>query len=568
MCKSRISRALPWLHFSLIAVACLWGWQALGEERFELAVTGSTLRSTAVLSNASLQIIHQGKTSTYARDKAYDVPGYIGYSSRSLRQAVRWPVSGTGAFQIGAITRGGTEFRSSTMRISSLPGRGPALPPAGAGLRGDANFAGEIDPAASYRLSNAALGGDHACAADKRGSISMAEASDAKSQAWRFVPVAGNAYRLINLELGEGVALTVEPRSLALSMQRSDAKSNYQVWKVAQSGKEGRFRITNVALGEAWAIDAKGGKLLVDRLRKGQSQLWILTRLSAPGSGLTGKWVVYNTADGRPRGAEISLDRQGGFTLTSADRPEITGRAVVARDQLTLHYQDGRRHSFRYVYGGGRIDFLDAFGRPEAFYWRRPGPPLLGQPLRPRLVGRKIAPGRPLEPVRVEFANSHEEELWLLVTDFRDPAHPRRLKIPPDSAAAVKLDRDPGIKIVEVWEIPTPRGVVVEERVVELPSRRLYDVCVYELFIQSIAIDRTPRGQGKIEEVNYSPKSVGAFPLPAGEQLQGGTIDAYAAAKAQRNPGGVRRIDPKAWQPTQDGKQDPIKRILENAQKP
>lgn len=162
----------------------------------------------------------------------------------------------------------------------------------------------------------------------------------------------------------------------------------------------------------------------------------------------------------------------------------------------------------------------------------------------PVLVSREVVPNPELPPAKVTFENTHSRELWLLVTDLRTPTKPRRLRLKPKETVEVDLDRDAGGQLVERLE--TLRRI--EERAYDIPPRQLYDVSVYELFLQSVAIDRTKRGKGKIEDVNWAPKSIGIFPVPPGNLLRdGSSIDVFAEAKSEDNPGGVRRLDMSRW---------------------
>ena len=115
--------------------------------------------------------------------------------------------------------------------------------------------------------------------------------------------------------------------------------------------------------------------------------------------------------------------------------------------------------------------------------------------------------------------------------------------------------------------IPLRSGeVTVEHREFQAPPKQLYSVSVYERFVQSIAIHATQKGKNRIEDINFSPKSVGAFPIPVGAVLKNGPIDAYNAARRQRNPGAVDRIDPSDWQSSERPDTGPIKKILRTAQ--
>jgi len=103
------------IGFVLLLICC----PADAQERFDLSVPGSETHSIAELSDAILKIVDRGTTYTYERDKRYDVPGYVGYSSRPLRQAVRWPTTNQGSFQIGAIDGFNVRFRQSMMQIAA-----------------------------------------------------------------------------------------------------------------------------------------------------------------------------------------------------------------------------------------------------------------------------------------------------------------------------------------------------------------------------------------------------------------------------------------------------------------
>jgi len=165
------------------------------------------------------------------------------------------------------------------------------------------------------------------------------------------------------------------------------------------------------------------------------------------------------------------------------------------------------------------------------------------------------------------MANRHDKELWVLVADVRDPAASIHLKIPPAESRTVQLDRDPGATLTEIYEVMRPNGVLRREEIVtELPPEPYYDVSVYELFLQSIAIDRTAKGGGRIEDANYSPKSVGWFVPPPGQMLKSGRTDIYQTAKRHKNPGEVRRIDPKQWK-TEPKAKDPLEKLRDDLER-
>ena len=182
-----------------------------------------------------------------------------------------------------------------------------------------------------------------------------------------------------------------------------------------------------------------------------------------------------------------------------------------------------------------------------------------------RFASRELRPNPPLEPALVEFVNSHSKELWVLVADRRNPATSMRLRIPAGGDETISLARDAGGTLVEVYEYRVPGLTQRDEFATPLPPAVRYDVSVYELAVQSIAIDRTVPG-GKLQNVNYSPKSVGWFELAPGSELESGPLDVFQTAARQKNAGAVRRIDPSEWE-SQARPTDPVESLLDEFRK-
>jgi hypothetical protein len=178
-----------------------------------------------------------------------------------------------------------------------------------------------------------------------------------------------------------------------------------------------------------------------------------------------------------------------------------------------------------------------------------------------RFVSREVRSNPALPPAQVELTNSHSKELWVLLVDRLQGGGGLRLKVPAGKSTTIALERDPGAALVEVFERGLPNGLVQrDELVTALPPAPRYDASVYELIVQSIAIDATVRG-GKLEDVQHAPRSIGWFEFPPGDLLPDGPLDVYDVAKAQQNPGQVRRIDPQQWQPG-PAAADPVESLL------
>lgn len=202
------------------------------------------------------------------------------------------------------------------------------------------------------------------------------------------------------------------------------------------------------------------------------------------------------------------------------------------------------------------------FGQPSL--WVPLVPPSIPtfQPIS-RSFTHEIVPAPPLPPSEVELHNSHRYALVVLLGDRRKGEEFSRIRIEPGKSEIVKLDRDPGTVIVESFEIYTATGSWDRQEFrTSIPPTAIYDLSVYEEHLQSIAIDRTGKSPNPIEDTNYVPKSLGWLQMPA-EFDDKMRIDLYSKAKAANNPGAVRRLDPKEFEPTPA---NPLEAILKEHQ--
>ncbi|HIF31135.1 MAG TPA: hypothetical protein EYG57_10470 [Planctomycetes bacterium] len=173
-----------------------------------------------------------------------------------------------------------------------------------------------------------------------------------------------------------------------------------------------------------------------------------------------------------------------------------------------------------------------------------------------------MRPRAPLSDGLVELRNQHQRDLWVLIVPEGNERAAVRLKIPRGETRKLSLHRDAGASIVEIHEVFSRTGYRREEVATQLPPRSLYDISVYEVIVQSVAIDRTVPG-GKIEDVQYAPKSLGWFELPPlGEQTN---IDVYEQATAMKNTGVVKKDRPQAVGKV-EGSSRPLGRIAETSQ--
>jgi hypothetical protein len=330
------------------------------------------------------------------------------------------------------------------------------------------------------------------------------------------------SYRLVPFIAGaRGQAMTLDAAGMATMQPVADFESQY--WHFTVLG-QGVVRIHSDRQGRPWSLagvpgDAPRMKATADT----RDQLWQITALPRdPG------WFVLTSLVPAHTPMALTLQPGGELALT---------RSTWSDAQV-----------WRFV----RVDV--------------PLPPIFAQY---RFVTREVRPNPPLAPAKIDLVNSHTRELWVLLVDRRGSnanGKNGKLKIRPGEKSQVTLERDPGGMLVEIYERVRANGQVErEEFETEIPPSNRYDLSVYELIVQSIAIDRTVKG-GKIEDVQYSPKSIGWFELPAGPALMDGEIDVYSAASDQENPGQVRPINVEQWQP-KPAAADPVESLLKKYEK-
>ncbi len=189
-------------------------------------------------------------------------------------------------------------------------------------------------------------------------------------------------------------------------------------------------------------------------------------------------------------------------------------------------------------------------------------------------TSHQFVPNPPLPPIEILLANTHQDELLILLADRRSQQSPQKLRIPAGSQLPVTIERDAGGTIIETVSIRDGFGNWAEEQyTTPVPPSILYDLSVYEIFLQSIAIDRTGTSPNPIEDVNFQPRSIGFFLLPPGGELtEGSRLDVHRIAEEQENPGGVRRLSERDYKngvqssPPIPAK-DPLKDLLNQFQK-
>lgn len=342
---------------------------SVAQERFELAVPLSSTKSIADLTDAKLTITNEGQASVYSRDAKYDAPGYVAYSSATLRQVIRWPTKGAGAMQIGTLTGFGAPlFRPSQMQITRIGGTPPVgLPAAGS--------SGPVDASKYYRLTNEFLKADRSLGAQASGATEMVATGQLDSQLWRFVVAGPKTYRMANVALGEKFSLaatTTDPRP---TMQPTDLTSKSQLWGIVADGTA--FRLINESLGPGFSLDNNGAppnEPVMSPTGNVSGQFWTLTELpGTPSGGIVGSWESLQVGTNVAQGFRIEIRSDHSFLGTEPGKPDRLGTMQLVGDQLTVSSSGAPVDQFLVTLTPNRIDFRTMSGVPTGYYWRRVG---------------------------------------------------------------------------------------------------------------------------------------------------------------------------------------------------
>lgn len=236
--------------------------------------------------------------------------------------------------------------------------------------------------------------------------------------------------------------------------------------------------------------------------------------------------------------------------------------ALLDTDDHLAYHRDASNMYIRWPVGGqGTVLRMFGDGKwqpiPQQIVLPQPGPagpwsspqPFPGYPPPPPSTEvTQLVPNQPLTAVTIELANTHDKELIVSLVDRRRPnARPVEFRIPPGSSVKKLIERDAGAtqRTVLVSHTGETLGVVAERAV---PPQSCYDVVVHEYKVVSTYIDRTGKDRLVLERFRppsetYGARSIGVFPVPAGDQLdEGALIDVYEGARYQGNPGAARHF--------------------------
>jgi hypothetical protein len=156
----------------------------------------------------------------------------------------------------------------------------------------------QIDPTATYRLASDYLAAVFTSGPGKSLSVSksgdnyvvvMADTKESPDQLWKFIPLGGGKYRLINVAAGDSKSLGTQMSGerYVLSIQNTDGSTG-QIWTLTVIGG-GKYRFSNDALGAGRslyisALDPSFSQFLLQMTATSSAvkQVWSLTKWTAP----------------------------------------------------------------------------------------------------------------------------------------------------------------------------------------------------------------------------------------------------------------------------------------------
>ena len=522
---SRLSLFLCAICFALCSIASEGNAQSVFVLKIPDGQYSSVSQNQSIASISDEQLVVQdaaGGVTTYTRLRRYDTPDgqFIAYASREAQRVIQWPVANRGAMRIGTLQNGRIEFTPSRMSVFSADSNvGQVLGSQGLGSQG---------------LGSQGLGNrppnEQPMVFDE-GQVS----SPAGYPSMLLATGEPNSRSFLRANWSQG-AVAASGGGVQFVSQANDPQA---AWMITPVG--GDMVRVQQAVGNQWAalgvdprdVQGFGNGVLAQRGARAQ------IRFSAVNNSFAQLW-------------RIEQQFGGGYCFESVAMPGF-GMTCIPNQGLWLQ---------PLVYS------------PWQIWWAQQPSFNVSMP-QYRIANEQIVPNPPLGPISLRVANTHSEAIVVLLADRRNPNAPRKLRIPAGGSEVLVLERDSGATINQTTEFVDGFGNWDRrEYQIPVPPLVLYDVSVYEEFLQSIAIDRTGKSPNVIEDINYQPRSVGFLLLPPGDQLQDNSVlDVYRAAADSKNPGAVRKLSPSDYNNSSSSKpsstvpsSDPLNDLLKQLQ--
>jgi hypothetical protein len=502
-----------------------------GTGTFELMVQGLSEPSIATVTPNELSVRDPaGQITRYQRSARYDTSdqSLLGYSSKQAQQVIRWPTSNSGRMQIGLLKNGQVEFAWSKMTIANSQRPIPNIPssdvlPPGfetpqSGRSRDGGFnppSGSLQKLPGMTAMHLSVGNANDrqfLGLQGQNQFGFTNRAAGADSAWYITPVSDNIVRLQQRYQNEWLAIGLgnAPAGIARSSRLNHRSGSFG----------GNVFQANGAFGVGGANRSIGAQfpISLQPIQNGAEQLWRIQTVQ----GLSG------------------------YCFESVLYPGM-GLTCLPNQGLCLQ-------NITYDPWQVWLPQTPTFALPQPQF---------------RTVQHQVIANPPLRQVAARIVNTHSDTLLVLVADRRHSQSMQKLRIPARGSELVQLDRDPGATIVETVETMDSFGNWNQQQFnTPIPPAVLYDMSVYEEFLQSIAIDRTGKSPNPIEDINYQPRSIGFFLIPPGDELpEVAEIDAYRISEDSQNPGAVRRLNPRDLQKSDAPAADPLKDLLKQFQK-
>ena len=164
----------------------------------------------------------------------------------------------------------------------------------------------------------------------------------------------------------------------------------------------------------------------------------------------------------------------------------------------------------------------------------------------PQLISREFIPNPVLSHASVTLINSSDDPLLVQIVDLFDPRQPAEEKIPARGQLEVSLARESGGTLEEVFLIPSPGGVLVEQTDSHpIPAEQRFTLVLWsdKETYKVLPFKKARKGAPKSVTEGFSRRSqisLGVIPVAPGELLHDGELlDLVQIAKQLNNPGAV-----------------------------
>ncbi len=487
------STARSAVNFALGTAVCLmFAVNAIGQQ-VQLSTRDGKERSSAVRTETGLTITSSlGGTTEYVRKTQFDSADgeWLGYYSSAAQQVIRWPKSESGNLQVGTLIGAQPSYRQSLMQIVQQ---------------------------------------------------SQAPGANVKAEEKVFSEGANNRFRFSDLPRATPTRLDtikglqdyrVEPETVSFleAEARKRGEGNTRTLRLATLSQDIRSAALLGLDDSAEGLQATAGK--------GHTQDWTFSDV---GNGL---FRIQSRKDKRLHALTATSKLGVGLAIPAADVRQLWRPIVHPRRGYVFAFESVHYPGYCLTHTGSGI-YLNPFSFAPGQFWLPVNPiaPIAIQPLL-RNFHTEITPNPALPPVQVKLLNRQPRAIEILLGDATNPGNARRIKIPPRGQEIVTFKRDSGSMVTEYSEVLMWNGSWrTQAFTTEIPPRQIYDVSVYEVRLQSIAIDRTGKSPSVIEDVNYQPRSIGWFAIPGGEAMHDGqSLDVFSLAQRAQNPGAVRRF--------------------------